>query len=621
MSTITTLGTEGRRFLPSTRQAGDLDPIHIYIQHHHSQRPNNTDPAAALAGSPAPRPIGDEVPLSRDEAAPYALFRHTRLVDTETQEQQRRQGSIRLVKVHTCLSSTGRIRCSIRQVSSHDLDRRRYHCLSYTWGSAKEYHLISLNGLGFAVRSNLWRFLNAARSVYGSGIGGDDDDDEDDDGPEFWIDALCIDQTNVDEVNHQIGLMNQIYSNAVDVIVWLGKGDVGRWSAFEFLIERVEVGRKGATCAKKKQSSLSLLPLGLGSTGRTGPSRGDWPEDESVVQSLVDLCEDPYWGRTWIIQEVMLAKRVFLMSGTTLMPWSCLADFLIWGIESCSSSASPPPPGSPGAGSRGEQDPHWPAKTQLWDSRARLFCMERMMSSGEMHQFSLRDLLVRFGRSNCSDVRDRVLGLLALADYGAARKNGEFKVDYSQSPAQLFAYLMAFYETASVRNGRTLLYVLELDLEKIVSVPINLEFLMRNEHVSTSQFVQTYTDGPWERICKYCGIDISIMTSDLADGTICCFFQDEVEEHLVFDRAHGHFQAFALRRGSDALTDTAILKFNTKASFLTNMVLRRDVNKSVFTGLDGRSETEEQVTYRLDVDERALAFMLFKGRVDRTVVD
>lgn len=243
------------------------------------------------------------------------------------------------------------------------------------------------------------------------------------------------------------------------------------------------------------------------------------------------------------------------------------------------------------------------------------------MSSGEMHQFSLRDLLVRFGRSNCSDVRDRVLGLLALADYGAARKNGEFKVDYSLSPAQLFAYLMAFYDTASVRNGRTLLYVLELDLETIISVPIKLDFQMRDEHVSTSLFVQTYTDGPRECICKYCGIDISIMTSELGDGTICCFFQDEVEEHLVFDGAHGRFQAFALRQGSDVLTDTAIIKLNTKASFLTNMVLNRNYRKINVTDRYGRNQIEERLTYWLDVDERALAFLLFKGRVDLMAID
>jgi hypothetical protein len=513
--------------------------------------------------------IQNDLALSLEEAASYVLFKHTPL--------DRTQRSIRLVSVHPVLSSTGRICCSIKQVSD---DQRRYRCLSYTWGLSKEYHVINLNGRGFAVRSHLWRFLNAARLVYAD--------------QEFWIDALCINQANIGEVNHQIQLMDQIFSNAMDVIIWLGDGDSGGYrSALSFLAEQRD---KRTQCLPK--SSL----------GARGSSSDFWPE-KSVMQSLLALCEDEYWGRTWIIQEVLLAKRLYLMSGTTVTAWSHLADFLLWGIESSSAITGSPV-------DLAEEDLHGPAKARLWDSRARLFCLERMMSSGEMHQFSLRDLLVRFGRSNCSDVRDRILGLLALADYGSAKKNGEFRVDYSLSPAQLFAYLMSFYETASVRNGRTLLYILELDLESASSVPIKLEFLMKDEHVSTSLFVQSYEDEEErERVCKYCGIDVSIMTSKFADGTICCFFQDEVEEHLVFDR-EGRFQAFALRKGSDAASETAIQKFDRKASFLTNMCLRREVRQRIVVRENGRSESEDEISYRLDVDERALAFLLYKGRVE-----
>lgn len=510
--------------------------------------------------------IQNELPLSFEEAASYVLFKHIPL--------DRTQRSIRLVSVHPVLSSTGRIRCSIKQVSG---DQHRYRCLSYTWGASKNYHVINLNGRGFAVRSHLWRFLNAARLVYAN--------------QEFWIDALCIDQANIGEVNHQIQLMDQIFSNAMDVIIWLGAGDSGYPSALNFLSERRE----------KKTRRLSKS-----SVGRSGSSLDLWPE-QSVIQSVFALCEDEYWGRTWIIQEVLLAKRIYLMSGSTVTAWSHLADFLLWGIEPSSAITGSPV-------DMVEEDLHSPAKARLWDSRARLFCLERMMSSGEMHQFSLRDLLVRFGRSNCSDVRDRILGLLALADYGSAKKNGEFRVDYSLSPAQLFAYLMSFYETASVRNGRTLLYILELDLESAASVPIKLEFLMKDEYVSTSLFVQSDEEGGWERVCKYCGIDISIMTSEFADGTICCFFQDEVEEHLVFDH-EGRFQSLALRKGSDAVSETAIQKFDKKASFLTNMRLRREVKQRIVIRENGRSESEDEISYRLDVDERALAFLLYKGRV------
>jgi hypothetical protein len=39
----------------------------------------------------------------------------------------------------------------------------------------------------------------------------------------FWIDAICINQNNDEEKSHQVNHMKDIYTNAIAVIVWLGK--------------------------------------------------------------------------------------------------------------------------------------------------------------------------------------------------------------------------------------------------------------------------------------------------------------------------------------------------------------------------------------------------------------
>lgn len=39
----------------------------------------------------------------------------------------------------------------------------------------------------------------------------------------LWVDAVCIDQSNVEERSLQIGLMRQIYSQASWVALWLGE--------------------------------------------------------------------------------------------------------------------------------------------------------------------------------------------------------------------------------------------------------------------------------------------------------------------------------------------------------------------------------------------------------------
>ncbi|PMD67529.1 HET-domain-containing protein, partial [Hyaloscypha bicolor E] len=45
------------------------------------------------------------------------------------------------------------------------------------------------------------------------------------DGRVLWIDALCINQKDVKERNHQVTQMGLIYSQAESVIVWLGVGN------------------------------------------------------------------------------------------------------------------------------------------------------------------------------------------------------------------------------------------------------------------------------------------------------------------------------------------------------------------------------------------------------------
>ena len=36
----------------------------------------------------------------------------------------------------------------------------------------------------------------------------------------MWIDALCIDQTSMEERNHQVRAMSKIYTQAARVVIW-----------------------------------------------------------------------------------------------------------------------------------------------------------------------------------------------------------------------------------------------------------------------------------------------------------------------------------------------------------------------------------------------------------------
>jgi hypothetical protein len=132
---------------------------------------------------------------------PGVLFKHAPI--------DHQKSSIRLVTVLPDLSTEGYIRCSMRCTTTH----ARYTCLSYAWGEPKPKHLLLIDGQQFYVQKNLFDFLENTRgqTKYKH--------------VEYWIDALCIDQSNVAERNHQVAQMGMIYSKARYVIAWLGPLD------------------------------------------------------------------------------------------------------------------------------------------------------------------------------------------------------------------------------------------------------------------------------------------------------------------------------------------------------------------------------------------------------------
>lgn len=69
-----------------------------------------------------------------------------------------------------------------------------YIALSYTWGPSEPTH----DFIGIAVRENLWLFLEQMKLSKQKQW--------------LWIDAICIDQSNVAERNHQVQMMRSIYS-------------------------------------------------------------------------------------------------------------------------------------------------------------------------------------------------------------------------------------------------------------------------------------------------------------------------------------------------------------------------------------------------------------------------
>lgn len=94
-------------------------------------------------------------------------------------------------------------------MSDSGADSHLYEALSYVWGSNMRSRTIKVNNCEFPVTENLYLALLRLRNRQLERI--------------LWVDAICINQDDLDEKSEQIPLMRTIYAQAQHVTVWLGE--------------------------------------------------------------------------------------------------------------------------------------------------------------------------------------------------------------------------------------------------------------------------------------------------------------------------------------------------------------------------------------------------------------
>jgi Heterokaryon incompatibility protein (HET) len=127
---------------------------------------------------------------------------------------------IRLLHLHPRNSGEA-ICCTLNHVSLSS--RPDYEALSYAWGpkTIQTEHSIIIDNKNFCVRDNLWVALQHLRLETEVRV--------------LWIDAICINQKETRERNHQVSQMGNIFNNARRVVVWLGAADDTSTRAFRVL--------------------------------------------------------------------------------------------------------------------------------------------------------------------------------------------------------------------------------------------------------------------------------------------------------------------------------------------------------------------------------------------------
>ena len=177
------------------------------------------------------------------------------------------------------------ITCTLKTVSL--LDKPSFKALSYHWGSEKAPQHLLLEGEETEITVNLDQAIRQLR--------------QENHGP-IYIDALCINHNDNSEKSGQVILMGEIYSTATEVIAWLGPA------------ERQSDGAMDLMKGFGKYARNSELRPGIAGESL---SSDDCSADNEVLWHAVDgLLGRPYWQRTWILQELLLAKTVLFRCGT-----------------------------------------------------------------------------------------------------------------------------------------------------------------------------------------------------------------------------------------------------------------------------------------------------------------
>lgn len=148
-----------------------------------------------------------------------------------------------------------------------------YETVSYTWGGqdgdatpCKPAYFGEFWDVLFVTR-NCWSLLQYLRPVMGTRV--------------VWVDAICINQDNMQERGSQVSLMPQIYGDCMRVVIYPGDHVVSR-EEHRFR-ERIRLQAALPVADKARQLKI----------------RGS-------------ILESRYIGRVWIIQELILASSALL---------------------------------------------------------------------------------------------------------------------------------------------------------------------------------------------------------------------------------------------------------------------------------------------------------------------
>lgn len=319
---------------------------------------------------------------------PLPSYRHIRLLKLRSQATYRRQRSHELINVH--------------------LDHApAFVAISYRWESEKGFGYISIGAKILRVTLSCKALLAYfSKTMPGYFI---------------WIDAICINQANIDERNAQVVLMRDIYQSAYSTAVWLGEA----LPDCEFALNLYAGLKSGIfdennmEIEKQDDPNHPLHPRREKGNEAKLPYHADF---KNVYKTLGLVLQRSWFGRVWIIQEVALSRQIFVCCANAQFEWDQLVE-----------------------ATRKLATAQGPNRKELFDLPLKIMDAR---DHYQQHSFSFQQILQLSRAFDASDPRDKVYGMLGLSE-DFAKAIGP--PDYNKDAAEVWSSMAdAYLETYSL---------------------------------------------------------------------------------------------------------------------------------------------------------------------------
>ncbi|KAI0406752.1 HET-domain-containing protein [Xylaria palmicola] len=315
------------------------------------------------------------------------------------------------------------LRVILRTVSLDD--KPSYEALSYTWGGRTEGRSLKIwqntkwipRSSELPITDNLFKALRRLRKLSKARV--------------LWVDAVCINQDDVDERSAQVALMAEIYSNATSTAIWLGD------------VEDTNVHDTDMSAGQKAlQLASSILPMGL-----------LWNSDCLPMDHAIQTTTPSWKDRGWIIQEYALSRQPYFQFGSKTRM-----------IDQASPYGGQQGGAIPDSGLILEKKIFFPGLGGLTVRLKKLDLIKAEMERGK--SMSLYHAALATGASETTDARDKVYSLLSFLN---PIERGLIHPDYRASMEIVFSRA-----TYASLKGPTALAILELIKFDVSGAPSTL---------------------------------------------------------------------------------------------------------------------------------------------------